>query len=98
VKATSQAWLDVKKAANRGGPSFEKAVAQILFEPTPLVRLCGSDTRQPAGRPTSGTTLPIVLKKSFWDDDQNFPGPVMRFARGDMTNHIVSRKNDHGPS
>jgi hypothetical protein len=25
--------------------------------------------------------VPIVLKKSFWDDDQNFPGPLMRFAR-----------------
>ena len=42
--------------------------------------------------------VPIVLKKSFWDDDQNFQGPLMRFARGDMRDHIVSHKNDHGPS
>jgi hypothetical protein len=41
---------------------------------------------------------PIVLKKSFWGDDQNFSGPLMRFARGDMGDHIVSHKNDHGPS
>ena len=40
----------------------------------------------------------IVLKKSFWSDDQNFSGLLMRFARGDMRNHIVSHKNDHGAS
>jgi hypothetical protein len=40
----------------------------------------------------------IVLKKSFWGDDQNFSGPLMPFARGDMRDHIVSHKNDHGAS
>ena len=40
----------------------------------------------------------IVLKKSFWGDDENFSGPLMRFARGDMRDHIVSHKNDHGAS
>jgi len=40
----------------------------------------------------------IVLKKSFWGDDQNFSGPLMRFASGDMRDHIVSHKNDHGAS
>jgi hypothetical protein len=39
-----------------------------------------------------------VLKKSFWGDDQKFLEPLMRFARGDMTGHIVSHKNDHGAS
>jgi hypothetical protein len=39
-----------------------------------------------------------VLKKSFWSDDQNFPGLLMRFARSDMRDHIVSYKNDHGAS
>jgi len=39
-----------------------------------------------------------VLKKSFWSDDQNFSGLLMRFARGDMRDHIVSYKNDHGAS
>jgi hypothetical protein len=42
--------------------------------------------------------LPIVLKKSFWDDDQNFLGLLMRFTRGDARDHIVSFKIDHGPS
>ena len=37
-------------------------------------------------------SVPIVLKKSVWDDDQNFLGPLMRFARGDMRDHIVSHK------
>ena len=39
-----------------------------------------------------------MLKKSFWSDDQNFSGLLMRFARGDMRDHIVSHKNDHGAS
>ena len=39
----------------------------------------------------------IVLKKSFWGAVQNFSGPLMPFARGNMRDHIVSRKNDHGP-
>jgi hypothetical protein len=55
---------------------------------------------------TSDSSLPIsdvcfwqiVLKKSFWSDDQNFPGLLMRFARSDMRDHIVSYKNDHGAS
>ena len=41
---------------------------------------------------------PIVLKKSFWGDDRNFSGPLMRFARGDMRDHVVSHKNDQGAS
>src|SRR5580700_10206527 len=42
--------------------------------------------------------VPIVLKKSFLDDERNFLGPLMRFARGDVRGHIVLHKNDHGPS
>jgi hypothetical protein len=37
----------------------------------------------------------IVLQKSFWGADRNFSGPLMRFVRGDMRDHIVSCKNDH---
>jgi hypothetical protein len=40
----------------------------------------------------------ILLQKSFWGDARNFSGPLMRFARGDMRDHIVSHKNDHGAS
>jgi hypothetical protein len=50
----------------------------------------------PAGRHVS--KVPIVLKKSFLDDERNFLGPLMRFARGDVRDHIVSHKNDHRPS
>jgi hypothetical protein len=46
---------------------------------------------------TSGLT-PIVLKKVFWGDERKFLEPLMRFARGDMRDHIVSHKNDHGAS
>jgi hypothetical protein len=38
---------------------------------------------------------PIVLKKSFSGDERNFLGPLMRFARGDVRDQIVSHKNDH---
>src|ERR1700676_936463 len=41
---------------------------------------------------------PILLQKSFWGDARNFSGPSMRFAGGDMRDHIVSHKNDHGAS
>src|SRR6266446_5987350 len=42
--------------------------------------------------------VPILLKKSFLADEQNFSGPLMRSARGDVRDHIVLHKNDHGPS
>ena len=41
---------------------------------------------------------PIVLKKSFLADERNFLGPLMCIARGDVRDHVVSHKNDHGPS
>src|SRR5258708_35891330 len=40
----------------------------------------------------------IVLQKSFWGDEQKFLEPLMRFACGDMRDHIVSYQNDHRPS
>jgi len=38
-----------------------------------------------------------VLKKSFLGDEQNFLGPLMRLASGDVRDHIVSQKTttDH---
>ena len=39
----------------------------------------------------------ILLQKSFWGDERNFLEPLMRFARGDVRDHIVSSKIDHGP-
>ena len=39
----------------------------------------------------------IVLKKSFWDNERKFLEPLMRLTRGDMRDHIVSSKIDHGP-
>jgi hypothetical protein len=39
-----------------------------------------------------------VLKKSFLGDARNFLGPLMRFARGDVRDLIVSHKIDQGPS
>jgi hypothetical protein len=44
------------------------------------------------------SALADSVEKVFWGDDQNFSGLLMRFARGDMRDHIVSHKNDHGAS
>src|SRR6266481_929894 len=42
--------------------------------------------------------MPILLQKSFWGEEQKFLEPLMRFTRGDVRDHIVSYKIDHGPS
>jgi hypothetical protein len=39
----------------------------------------------------------ILLQKSFWGAERKFLEPLMRFARGDVRDHIVSSKIDHGP-
>jgi hypothetical protein len=44
------------------------------------------------------SNVPILLQKSFEGDERNFPGPLMRFARRDVRDHIASQKNDHGAS
>jgi hypothetical protein len=48
--------------------------------------------------PSHVRKVPILLQKSFLGDERNFLGPLMPFARGDMRDHIVSHKNDHGAS
>jgi hypothetical protein len=40
--------------------------------------------------------VPILLQKSFWGDERKFLEPLMRFAHGDVRDHIVSSKIDHG--
>src|SRR2546423_13042385 len=61
---------------------------------------CASHAQPPTGvrRWCMSALERIVLKKSFWGDDPNFSGLLMHFARGDMGDHIVSLKNDHGAS
>src|ERR1700680_1820645 len=39
----------------------------------------------------------ILLQKSFWGGERKFLEPLMRFTRGDVRDHIVSSKIDHGP-
>jgi len=36
--------------------------------------------------------VPKLLQKSFWGGKRKFLAPQMRFARGDMSDHIVSHK------
>jgi hypothetical protein len=40
----------------------------------------------------------ILLQKSFWGDERNFLGPLMRFARKDVRDLIAHQKNGHGAS
>jgi len=39
----------------------------------------------------------IVLKKSFLAEQRKFLGPLMRFVRGNVRDHIDSPKIDYGP-
>ena len=39
----------------------------------------------------------ILLQKSFWGGERKFLEPLMRSTRGDVRDHIVSSKIDHGP-
>jgi hypothetical protein len=41
--------------------------------------------------------VPILLQKSFWGVEGKILEPLMRFARGDVRDHIASSKIDHGP-
>ena len=47
--------------------------------------------------PTMSGFVPILLQKSFWGGEGKFLQPLMRFTRGDVRDHIVSFKIDHGP-
>ena len=38
------------------------------------------------------------LQKSFSGDERKFLEPLMRVTRGDVRDHIVLHKNDHGRS
>jgi len=40
--------------------------------------------------------VPIVLQKSFGADERNFLGPLMRFVRRDVRDHLAYQKNGHG--
>jgi hypothetical protein len=42
-----------------------------------------------------GRSVPILLQKSFCGREGKFLGPLMRFARGDVRDRIVSSKIDH---
>jgi hypothetical protein len=37
-----------------------------------------------------------LLQKSFWGDERKLLEPLMRFTHGDVRDHIVSSKIDHG--
>src|SRR5215207_11661573 len=39
----------------------------------------------------------ILLQKSFWGGELKFLEPLMRLTGGDVRDHIVSPKIDHGP-
>jgi hypothetical protein len=39
----------------------------------------------------------ILLQKSFWEGERKFLEPLMRFARGEVRDHIVSSEIDRGP-
>jgi hypothetical protein len=69
------------------------------MEPIANLHESGYGTKRTCrGRTAMSAIGGIVLKKSFLSDGQNFLGPLMRLASGDVRDHIVSHKNDQGPS
>jgi hypothetical protein len=38
-----------------------------------------------------------TLQKAFWGDERKFLKPLVRFTRGEVRDHIVLSKIDHGP-
>ena len=44
-----------------------------------------------------GSYVPILLQKSFWSVERKFLEPLLRFAHGDVRDHIGLSKIDHGP-
>ena len=56
------------------------------------------DRVEPAASPGMVRYAADIVAKVFLGDKRNFLEPLIRFARGDVRDHIVSHKNDHGPS
>jgi hypothetical protein len=57
-----------------------------------IAAVCGSGVG-----PSNVACWQILLKKGF-ADELKFLGPLMRFSRGNVRDHIVSPKIDHGPA
>ena len=53
-----------------------------------ILRICRSPCESPAW----------LSQKSFWGDEPQFSWTLTRVARGDARDHVVPRKNDHGPA
>jgi hypothetical protein len=78
------------------GEGRQYAATRALFE---REQVCVSTFAKALITPVSDDRVwQILLQKSFWRDDRKLSGPLVRFARGDMRDHIVSRRNDHGAS
>jgi len=82
-------------------PVMRRAVGVDSAHPTDLTLLNQTSELPPetdintAGRHVS--KVPILLQKSFWEGERKFLEPLMRFARGEVRDHIASSEIDHGP-
>jgi hypothetical protein len=88
--------------ALKSDAAAEKSKDQLSrdFPGRSIFDFCNNIVRITDSWQTSGQVrfVPIVLQKSFLADEHNFLGPLMRSARGDVRDHIVLHKNDHGTS
>jgi hypothetical protein len=68
-----------------------------VVHPTTDIPANGSFAPEAAIRKSDGMAMsashPILLQKSFWGGERKFLEPLMRFARGDVRDHIVSSKS-----
>jgi hypothetical protein len=61
-------------------------------------RCVGTMGADPFRSESQGPLMADSVEKVFLCEERKFSRPLMRFARGNVRDHIVSYKNDHRPS
>jgi hypothetical protein len=85
----SRLWLDAKIIPGLPRPSQSAGQPKAPGLAVPSSLLARADEVR---------KWPKVLKKSFLTNERKFLGPLMRLVCGDVRDHIVTPKIDHGPS
>jgi len=78
-------------------PTFATKSALFGHVPISELSLLSGAKRKLYLETSKGGYWQILLKKSFWGDEQKFLAPLMRLTGGDVRDHIASSKIDHVP-
>jgi hypothetical protein len=81
-----------------GATLLEDRECARLFEAVGKLRLENSTPRTVQMTAEHANAIrKTAREQSFWGDERKFLEPPMRFTRGDVRDHTVSSKIDHGP-